>query len=119
MTMPIEVRASNGRHARAPIINFAEYLRMEREDLKLELARTVSELAACLQDEAMMLADERNTQSREWIAADGASVTYRDRAAKYATTTISASIFEIRGKINRLKEQRDLLYFLIKDMVVG
>lgn len=97
------------------VLDFRIYLDYSKKQVEYRIAEVTSELAGMYQEESILLADEREAKARNWINSSEGSISARDRSAEYGSRLITNAVFECRGKIKRLLEEKEFLYYLARE----
>lgn len=96
-----------------PRIN--EYPIWERPQLIERLAEVELQLVTILQDYYRMQADETRSKSESWLDSPEQTIAGKQRDVDLATYHVTASILEVRGELESLKEERTFILFLLGD----
>lgn len=96
-----------------------DYPTWDRSTLIARLADLLAELTSTTDDYWRMKADEVRAKSESWLSSTEETVKGRERDVELATFNTTASVFETRGAVESLTQERDFILFLLKEVSNG
>jgi hypothetical protein len=97
--------------------DYTSYTFKSKLELMERYAKLISELANLNIELSEVLQDEHRTKYDAWQSSQEQSVNGRDRDAVIATINLTTELHKLRGEIIALKEEKELIEFLVREGV--
>ncbi len=94
-------------------MTWQHYLKETRDELKPRYVELCEDIAMRAEELGMMTADEKRTRAHTWKASEFTTVSGRDSEASASTADLSADILKLRSELEAVREERDLLRWLL------
>jgi hypothetical protein len=97
--------------------DFSSYTFLPKKDLIDRYAKVIGELANLNIELSEVMQDEHRTKYSAWQTSSEQSINGRDRDSVIATLNLTTEIHKIKGEIIALKEEKELIEFLVREGV--
>lgn len=95
------------------MVEFRAYLEQSNEKLTLRFLDVAAELAGLAEEIAMVHADERQEKVRGFHRSEEHTVSARERDADAQALNATITLFQLRGRAEALREEKEVLRFLL------
>lgn len=93
--------------------DFTGYPSKGRDGLVEILCDVTSQLVGLAEELAMIQAAEKRARAQGFMGSSSETLGGRERDAEFNSLDLTCTVFELRGRIRALEEERDLLRLLI------
>lgn len=94
-------------------MSWQHYLKDTRDALLPRYVEICEDVAGRCEELGFLLSEEKRARASGYHQSESTTVSGQERDASLATTDISADILKLRGELEALKEERDLLRYVL------
>ncbi len=96
-------------------MTWQHYLKETRDALLPRFVELCEDIAGRSSELGFLLSEEKKARASGFHQSEATTVSGQERDASLATVDISTDIVRLRGELEALKEERDLIRFLLDD----
>ena len=94
-------------------MTWQHYLKETRDELAPRFVELCEDIAGRSSELGFLLSEEKKARAAGFHESESTTVSGQERDASLATVDISTDIVRLRGELEALKEERDLLRWLL------
>ncbi len=94
-------------------MTWQHYLKETRDALAPRFVELCEDIAGRYQELGFLQSEEKRSRAQGYHQSESTTVSGQERDASLATVEISADVVKLRGELEALKEERDLLRWIL------